>query len=239
MIHIGKTHGWGQCIVYKVILKFKPVTLTHPLWELAPPQKNPGFTTCDNVKWLTNQLLWIQNLFISFKSCFKVNPHQRKIFCSHLENSTCVLAHLVTLLWLYLHLLNKALWSLTDTTRLARCNISSASWWLYIGRYMCHPLGVGYCYRLLAAAGLGVVRATDGCVLGAVGACWGSEVGRVVSSVMTGCPATSNSTVAFTTYWKFWCCCIHCLFSINEYQQLVYTHTFPFIPKYVLCFHCW
>ena len=46
-----------------------------------------------------------------------------------------------------------------------------------------------------------------------------------------------NSIVAFTTNWKFWCCCIHCLFCVNEYQRLVYTHTFPFIPKYVLCFH--
>ena len=82
-----------------------------------------------------------------------------------------ILAHPVTLLWLYLHLLNKALWSLTDTARLARCNISSASWWLYIWRHRCHPLGVGCCCRLWAAACLGVVRATDGCVLGAVGAC--------------------------------------------------------------------
>ena len=54
-----------------------------------------------------------------------------------------------------------------------------------------------------------------------------------------------NSIVAFTTYWKFWCCCIHYLFSVNECQWLVYTHTFPFIPKYVLCFQihvscfCW
>ena len=41
-----------------------------------------------------------------------------------------------------------------------------------------------------------------------------------------------NSIVAFTTYWKFWCCCIHCLFGVNECQQLVYTHTFPFIPTW-------
>ena len=46
-----------------------------------------------------------------------------------------------------------------------------------------------------------------------------------------------NSIIAFTTNWKFWCCCIHCLLGVNEYQRLVYTHTFPFIPKYVLCFH--
>ena len=38
-----------------------------------------------------------------------------------------------------------------------------------------------------------------------------------------------NSIVVFTTYWKFWCCCIHCLFGINEYQWFVYTHAFPFI----------
>ena len=54
--------------------------------------------------------------------------------------------------------------------------------------------------------------------------------------------------VAFTTYWKFWYCCIHCLFGVNECQWLIYTHTFPFVPTwyylmipmipwYVLCFH--
>ena len=37
------------------------------------------------------------------------------------------LAHPVTLSWLYLHLFNKALWCLTDTTRLVRCDNSSAS----------------------------------------------------------------------------------------------------------------
>ena len=41
-----------------------------------------------------------------------------------------------------------------------------------------------------------------------------------------------NSIVAFTTNWKFWCCCIHCLFGVNECQWLVYTHTFPFIPTW-------
>ena len=41
-----------------------------------------------------------------------------------------------------------------------------------------------------------------------------------------------NSIVVFTTNWKFWCCCIHCLFSVNECQWLVYTHTFPFIPTW-------
>ena len=55
-----------------------------------------------------------------------------------------------------------------------------------------------------------------------------------------------NSTVVFTTYWKFWCCCIHCLFGVNECQRLVYTHTFPFIPTwcYLIVSHtlshcCW
>ena len=46
-----------------------------------------------------------------------------------------------------------------------------------------------------------------------------------------------NSIVVFTTNWKFWCCFIHCLFDVSEYQWLIYTHTFPFIPKCVLCFH--
>ena len=40
------------------------------------------------------------------------------------------------------------------------------------------------------------------------------------------------TVIAFTTYWKFWCCCIHCLFGVNECQWLVYTHTFPFIPTW-------
>ena len=51
--------------------------------------------------------------------------------------------------------------------------------------------------------------------------------------------------IVFTTNWKSQCFCIRCLFSVNEYQRLVYTHAFPFIPnwyylmipKYVLCFH--
>ena len=35
-----------------------------------------------------------------------------------------------------------------------------------------------------------------------------------------------NVTVAvFTTYWKSHYCCNHCSFSVNECQQLVYTHT--------------
>ena len=41
-----------------------------------------------------------------------------------------------------------------------------------------------------------------------------------------------NSIVAFTTNWKFRCCCIHCLFGVNECQQLVYTHIFSFIPTW-------
>ena len=40
------------------------------------------------------------------------------------------------------------------------------------------------------------------------------------------------TVVVFTTYWKFQCCCIHCLFGVNECQWLVYTHTFPFIPTW-------
>ena len=44
--------------------------------------------------------------------------------------------------------------------------------------------------------------------------------------------ANVTVVVNFTTYWKFWCCCIHCSFSINECQWLVYTHTFPFIPTW-------
>ena len=43
-----------------------------------------------------------------------------------------------------------------------------------------------------------------------------------------------NSIVVFTTYWKFRCCCIRCLFGINECQQLVYTFILPFIPNMIL-----
>ena len=43
-----------------------------------------------------------------------------------------------------------------------------------------------------------------------------------------------NSIVVFTTYWKFLCCCIHCLFGVNECQQPVYTHTFPFYFNFIL-----
>ena len=43
----------------------------------------------------------------------------------------------------------------------------------------------------------------------------------------------NNLTVVdFTTYWKFQCWCIHCLFSVNECQWLVYTHTSPFIQTW-------
>ena len=38
--------------------------------------------------------------------------------------------------------------------------------------------------------------------------------------------------VAFTTYWKSWCCCTHCLFGVNECQWLVCSHMFPFIPTW-------
>ena len=40
------------------------------------------------------------------------------------------------------------------------------------------------------------------------------------------------TVVVFTTYWKSQCCCIHCLFGVNECWWLAYTHTIPFIPKW-------
>ena len=52
------------------------------------------------------------------------------------------------------------------------------------------------------------------------------------------CSFYCNSIVVFTTYWKFRCCCIHCLFGVNECQRLVYTHTFPFIPTWCLIVSC-
>ena len=51
------------------------------------------------------------------------------------------LAHPVTSSWLYLHLFNKVLWCLTDTTGLARCDNSSAGRWLYICSSRFLPLG--------------------------------------------------------------------------------------------------
>ena len=65
------------------------------------------------------------------------------------------LAYPVTLSWLYLHLLNKVLWHLTDTTRLVRCDISYAGWWLYIYRCRCLPLGAGCYFRALGYSLLG------------------------------------------------------------------------------------
>ena len=35
-----------------------------------------------------------------------------------------------------------------------------------------------------------------------------------------------NSIVAFTTYWKFRCCYIHCLFSVNDSFTLIHFHLF-------------
>ena len=46
------------------------------------------------------------------------------------------------------------------------------------------------------------------------------------------CLYCNSIVVVFTTYWNIWCCCIHCLFGVNECQQLVYTHTFSFIPTW-------
>ena len=55
----------------------------------------------------------------------------------------------------YLHKLNKALWCLTDMTRSARCDISSAGRWLDICGYRCLPLGVGCCCRASGCSLLG------------------------------------------------------------------------------------
>ena len=79
-------------------------------------------------------------------------------------------------------MLNKALWCLTDMTRSARCDNSSAGWWLNICGYRC---------LLLGAACLGVAGATDGCTAGAVGACCSCTASEV-DGVVTGCPATST-----------------------------------------------
>ena len=53
------------------------------------------------------------------------------------------LAHPLTLLRFYLHLFNKVLWCLNDTTQSARCDNSSASLWLYICSNRFLPWGMG------------------------------------------------------------------------------------------------
>ena len=65
------------------------------------------------------------------------------------------LGHPVTSLWLYLHLINNALWCLTDMTRLVRCDINSASWWFYICSCRCLPLGASCFCRALGCSLLG------------------------------------------------------------------------------------
>ena len=68
------------------------------------------------------------------------------------------LAHPETSSQWYLHLFSKALWCLTDITRLVRCGISSAGQWLYICRCRCHPLVAGCCCRTLGCSLLGCYR---------------------------------------------------------------------------------
>ena len=108
-----------------------------------------------------------------------------------------VLAHPVTSSQLYLHLLNKALWCLTDMTRSARCNISSAGWWLYICRCRCHLLGI-------------------------VGACW---TAYEVDGVVTGCPATSTLGVhvRLDSIWMMFmnvASCLNVLSSTNNFHDV-------------------
>ena len=107
------------------------------------------------------------------------------------------LAHAVTSLWLYLHLLNKALWCLTDTTRLARWDINSA------GCQTSTVAGV-VCSVQVAALGLwataclGVAGVTVGCTMGAVGA---SCMASGIDGVVTGCPATSTLRCMSASGW--------------------------------------
>ena len=76
------------------------------------------------------------------------------------------LAHPETSSQWYLHLFNKALWCLTDITRLVRCGISSVgSGFTSAGAGVIHWLQVA-AVGLWAAACLGVTGATDGCAVG-------------------------------------------------------------------------
>ena len=59
---------------------------------------------------------------------------------------TTALAHPVTSSSLYIHMLNKVLWYINGVSRLARCDISSASL-LYICTCRYLPLGISYCCR--------------------------------------------------------------------------------------------
>ena len=83
---------------------------------------------------------------------------------------------IVTLSWFYLHLFNKALWCFTDMTRSVRCDNSSASQWLNICSCRCLPLDAVYCCRTLGCS-----------LLGTVGACYTASE---VDGVVMGCPAT-------------------------------------------------
>ena len=120
----------------------------------------------------------------------------------------------------YLHLLNKALWCLTDITRSTRCSISSASWWLYICRCRCHLLVTGWCYMNLGC--LGVDGATDGCTVGAVGSCWTAYED---DGVVTGCPATSTLGVHVRpdSIWMMFMnvfSCLNVLSSTNSFHDV-------------------
>ena len=101
------------------------------------------------------------------------------------------LAHPVTSSRLYLHLFNKALWCLTDTTRSARCDNSSTGRWLYICNSRCLPLGAGCCCRASGCSLLGCCRGnrwlccrSSGCSLSGclLISCWGWGSGDGLSS---------------------------------------------------------
>ena len=79
------------------------------------------------------------------------------------------LNHPVTSSRFYLHMFNKALWCLNDTTRSVRCDNSSASQWLYICSCRCLLLGVGCCCRAPGCSLIGCCRGNR-CLC-----CWSSR----------------------------------------------------------------
>ena len=101
-----------------------------------------------------------------------------------------------------------------------------ATWWLELNCGHLHLLDIEfwlYCWTLylLQLILLDLVIIFDGLVFMELVFC-----GLIFTTDLDNICVT---VLVFTTYWKFRCYCIPCLFGVNECQWLVYTHTLPFI----------
>ena len=76
------------------------------------------------------------------------------------------------------------------------------SWWLRAGQLQIMPDHVPAMHKASIASNRSVLSTCTHHPL-----IWANKM-----------PQQCNSIVVFTTNWKFWCCCIHCLFSVNECQ---------------------